>query len=134
VGDDGAQSGFPDVQMGLFEALAGGADQRWRRGFLRWMQHRPCRARLVVAKARLSLEPEPRDLYSCVWALVAELVAGGWQIRTCPAPACGKYVGQWTKRVRRFCDDGCRTAFHNAKRTKGPAKPYRLPKSKPPRR
>jgi hypothetical protein len=108
--------------VGLLEALTI-ADKKWRADFLKWMQVSPVfvetvRARLVVKGAQVSLEPDPRDLHSCMWKLVAELIAGGWPVRRCAAPSCGKYIGQWTKRTRLFCDEGCRTNYHNALRAK----------------
>jgi hypothetical protein len=104
--------------VGLLEALST-MDRRRRRDFLRWVQHRPFfKARLSLEGDRMALRPDPRDLRTCMWVLAAELIAGGWPVKRCMAPTCGRYIGQWTKRERLFCDEGCRTDYHNAQRAK----------------
>lgn len=110
-----AEDGWSPEGIGLLEALST-TDAKWRSGFLKRMQTRPFKARLSLRGRRIDLEPDPRYLHSSIWKLTAELVAGGWPVRKCAAPGCGKYIGQWTKRERLFCDDGCRAAYHNAKR------------------
>jgi hypothetical protein len=76
----------------------------------------PIPARISFSEGRAILIPQPRDLRSCISMLVAELLAGGWNVRKCGAPRCRRYIGQWTTRERLFCDGTCRTAFHNANR------------------
>lgn len=119
----GQDHGEHMTPAGLLEALAEKKPgDPWRRGLLDWMQVNPVdvptlKARLSIRGGSVELQPDPRDLHSCIWLLTAELVAGRWPIRHCAAPGCGKYIGQWTKRKRLFCDAGCRTTYHNARRS-----------------
>ena len=87
----------------------------WRAKMLQMVMraYRP-RARFVISGGSVSLHPDHHDLRGCVGLLLAELLYGGWKIRRCEE--CKKYIGQWTKRERRFCDDKCRTVHHNNQR------------------
>lgn len=120
--EEGRDHGEQLQHMGVLEALAAKSPRDpWRQRFLAWMQLNPVaapafKACLAIRGDRVDLEPDTRDLPSCVWLLTAELIAGRWPIRRCAAPGCGKYIGQWTKRKRLFCDAGCRTSYHNARR------------------
>lgn len=120
--EEGRDHGEHLQHIGLLDALAAKSPgDPWRRRFLDWMQLNPVaapifKARLSITRNRVELKPDARDLPSCIWLLTAELIAGRWPIRQCAAPGCGKYIGQWTKRERLFCDAGCRTAYHNSRR------------------
>jgi hypothetical protein len=91
------------------------ASAAWRVKMLQLVmrEYRP-RARFVITGGDVRLHPDHHDLRGCVGLLLVELLHGGWKIRRCEK--CGQYLGQWTKRERRFCDDGCRTAYHNNSR------------------
>jgi hypothetical protein len=74
---------------------------------------------LIVTDAKgVRLEPDPGDLGALLWMLQAELEAGRHRVKACRAPACGRFLGQWTKRQRLFCDETCRARFHNARKAK----------------
>lgn len=118
--------GFPSLRrkgsdgegVGLFEALAKG-EATLREHLRQHLRSRPISAHISFEHGAAELLPDPRNLLDVAWILVAELLEGGWPIRSCAAPECGRYIGQWTRRERLFCNEGCRTAYHNAQRRPG---------------
>jgi hypothetical protein len=118
------QSAFPQLRradkeaegVGLLEALSK-SPPGLREHLRQYVRSGPTiAARIAFGRGEARLVPDPENLGDVICILAAELIEGGWLVRRCAAPKCAQYVGQWTKRERLFCNERCRTAYHNARR------------------
>lgn len=75
--------------------------------------------RLVGSKtgrptANWTLEPRPTNLISVAWLQMAQELTHGKSLKKCAAPDCLEWFPE--RANKRFCNNRCKMAFHNAKK------------------